>query len=231
MGASGRINGSTPQLNRGAEGVGYKALFHSVREVALILDKTAKAGFGMLRAGTVMAVDSVGSYLVPYITDLHTDTNVGRAYLVTDVASASNLIYMTLADSYKFIVGDKIALVRDNGGSPQYFDGGPITAIDRTTDPSRAKITMTTAIAAVTTFSVANKVNAYHQSSASGKFSTAMYIIDQDIDTGAGEGAKGAQTSVVISNCILYKNALTNYDAQALTDLGGKADGRFVILK
>ena len=38
--ASGKVQGGGPQMNYGPEGVGPKALFHSRREQALIMDKT-----------------------------------------------------------------------------------------------------------------------------------------------------------------------------------------------
>lgn len=226
-----RLGGDIPQMNRVPEGLGIKPLFHSVRDIALILDKTVQSGYGVLRIGTMLAVNSVTGNLVPYITDDYLDDNVGRAYLTNDVASAGNTCYTTIEDAYKFAVGDDLILVRDNGGSPEYHDGGPITAIDVTTYSNRAEITFTNAIGAVTTFSTANKVNAYVKSATSGKFSKCAYILDKDIDTGSGEFAAGALTSVVVHNAILYEYALVNKDAQALTDLGAVEDGRFVILK
>ena len=51
------IRSSVPQMNRYPEGAGIKALFHSVRDIALIIDKTVQAGYGYLKAGTVMAVN------------------------------------------------------------------------------------------------------------------------------------------------------------------------------
>ena len=226
-----RLGGDVPQMNRVPEGIGIKPLFHSVRDIALILDKTLQGGYGVLKIGTMLAKNANTGYLVPYITDDHQDANVGRAYLTNDIASAGDVCYVTLADANKFAVGDDIVFVRDNSSAPEYRDGGAITAIDVTTYPNRAEITFTTAIAAVTTFSTANDVNAYVKSGASGKFSTCTYILDKDIDTGAGEFAVGANTSVVINNAVLYEHALVNKDAQALTDLGAVEDGRFVILK
>lgn len=226
-----RLGGDLPQMNRVPEGPGLKPLFHSVRDIALILDKTVQPGYGVLKAGTMLAKNSVTGYLTPYITDDHQDDNVGRSYLTNDIASGADVCYVTLTDAYKFAVGDEIVFVRDNSSSPEYRDGGAITAIDVTTYPNRAEITFTTAIAAVSTFSTANGVNAYVKSGSATKFSTCAYILDKDIDTGSGEFAAGALTSVVLHNAVLYEHALVNKDAQALTDLGAVEDGRFVILK
>lgn len=228
MNTTAGLGGSIPQLNRGADTPGYKPLYHSLPEVALIIDKTLKAGYGVLRAGTVAAV--AGNYLVPYTQDDHDNADVTRAYLVTDGANGANVCYVTQTDSYKFAVGDTIMLVRDNAGAPDYHDGGAITAIDRTTESFRAKITFTTVFGAAT-FTTANKANCYVKAGTNAKGSKAVYVIDQDIDTGTGEDAKGALTSVCVSNAVLYKNNMTNLDSSAVTDLGGVVDGRFFILK
>jgi len=226
-----RLGGDIPQMNRVPEGLGIKPLFHSVRDIALVLDKTLQSGYGVLRIGTMLAVNAVTGLAVPYITDDHQDANVGRAYLVNDVASAADVCYTTLEDAYKFQVGDELMLVRDNSSAPEYHAGGVITAIDVTTYVNRAEITFTTAIGAVTTYSLANDVNIYVSSGTTGKYSLCKYILDKDIDTGTGEFAVGALTSVVLHNAVLYESCLVNNDAQALTDLGAVEDGRFVILK
>lgn len=222
--------GSTPQMWRGPEGVGSKPLFHSVRDIALILDKTVQPGFGVLRAGTMLAKNSTTGYLVPYTTTDHKDGNVSRAYAVNDVANGASTINIRKEDAYKFVVGSSIILVNDNSGTPVYHDGGAIISIDSTTSPVVATITFTT-VTAVATFTTARLTNCYIKSGDSGKFSTCAYILDKDIDTGTGVNAKGANTSVVVSNAVLYLTSLVNYDAAAKTDLGAVEDGRFLILK
>ena len=224
-------NGSTPQVNYGEYKPGQKRLFHSDPEYALLKDKTIHGGYGTLTVGTVLATNVVTGDLVPYATDTHTDDGAARAYGVADVASTGTEFYTTIADAGKFVVGDELILVRDNGGSPEYFDGGAITGIDITTEAHRAKITFTTALAAVTTFSTANKVNGYVKAGAAGKFSTATWILDQDVFTGEGEGALGANTSVLISNAILYTASMVGYDSTAKTALGIVEDGQHLILK
>ena len=223
------MGGSMPQLNRSGETPGPKALFHSVRDIALIKDKTIAPGYGVLNIGTIMATNPITGDLVPYTTTDHQDNNVGRCYLVADALAATD-VYTTLRDSYKLQVGDELIFVRDNTGTPVYHDGGVITAIDRETEPHRAKISFTT-ILPDTTFTTANTANCYVKSGSSGKFSTATFILDKDTYTGEDETAIGANVSVLISNAIVYLKALVNFDADAATDLGTMTDGSHVILK
>ncbi len=231
--ASGAIGGSTPQLNRGPEGPGYKALYHSIREIALIMDKTVQAGYGVLRAGTIMAENisalTTGGkgLLVPCATTLFDVGDVGRAFALVDVGSGVDVINVTMEDSYKFKVGDDLILANN---TPEYGDGGAIISIDRTTKPHYAIITFTTGIVTANN-TVAKALCCYVEAGAAGKLSTAKYILDKDIDTGAGEIAQGAITPVLISNAILYTNSLVNFDAAAATALGTVDDGRFTILK
>lgn len=224
------LGGDIPQMNRGPEGLGVKPLFHSVRDIALILDKTAQSGYGVLRTGTMLAKNVVTGKLVPYITTNHIDANIGRSYAISDVANGAATINLRKEDAYKYAVGDSLILVNNNAGTPVYHDGGAITAIDTTTSPVFATITFTT-VTAVATFTVARSTNCYVKSGTSGKFSTCAYVLDKDIDTGTGVDAKGALTSVVINNAILYLATLVNYDAAAKTDLGAVEDGRFLVLK
>jgi len=327
------LGGSIPQMNRGPETPGSKALFHSVRDIALVIDKTVQAGYGVLKLGNILAKNTATGNLVPYITDDYTDSNVGRSYITNDISDSADTCYLTKPDSYKFQVGDSLILARanasesatatpgtsvttagtvigtiavtddggvttenwtvvftaataasvygsvsghvgdwadytaapfapSNGGDPyftlptdffggtwaenetftfsttaynagsvgEYHDGGAITAIDVDSDRTRASVTFTNAVSG-SDFTVANGTNVYVKSGTSGKFSTALYVLDKDVDTGDDEYAKGANTSVVLHNAVLYKAALVNFDSSAATDLGATDDGRFVILK
>lgn len=221
------LGGSMPQLNRSGETPGPKALFHSVRDIALIKDKTVQAGYGALKSGTIMATNSITGDLVPYTPVAFTSTNMSRAYLVTDYGTGATECYVTMGDSYKFAVNDVLVLAESAG--PTYGDCGAITAIDRDTEPHRAKITMTGV--ASTEFTTAQSACCYVKAGAAGNFSDATFILDQDIFTGEDSTAIGANTSVVISNAILYTGALVNFDTQAGTDLGTITDGFHTILK
>lgn len=215
--------GSTAQFNTGGMVPGVKALFHSPREIALIKDKTIKPGFGVVKAGTVMAVDTLSGDLVPCANTLVTQADAGRVYLAGSVTAAA-IVLVPLAQSYRFAVGD-VVVIGDN--VPAYTDGGAITAIDRETYPGLAEITFTNNATAT----MANEANIYHKAGAAGKYSDAVWINDQDVFTGDDAQAAGANTSVVISNAVLYLNALIGYDAAAATALGGVTDGAHVILK
>lgn len=231
--ASGAIGGSTPQLNRGPELPGHKALYYSIREIALIKDKSVQAGYGVLRAGTIMAenISAAGGkgLLVPCATTLFTVGDVGRAFALVDVGNGTAIISVTMEDSYKFKVGDDLILANNDGGG-EYKNGGAIKTIDRTTKPHYAIITFTTNVDTVN-YTVANACCCYVEAGDATKLSTAKYILDKDIDTGAGEIAKGAITPVLVSNAILYTNSLVNFDAAAETALGTVDDGQHTILK
>jgi hypothetical protein len=66
---------------------------------------------------------------------------------------------------------------------------------------------------------------------ASTPFAGAKFVLDADIETGKGEFAIGALTSVVLHNAVLYTASLIGYDSAAKTDMGTVDDGRFTILK
>lgn len=231
-----RIQSSIPQQNAGGQSKGPQALFHSVRDIALILDKTFQSGYGPLRAGTIMAKNSETGKLVPYPEELATVNAVGgKTYLVADGTNTSAIVYCTIEQSYRFAIGDKLVIDCDQAVNSQ--DLGAITAIDRTdANGTRAKITATTALSdAGGDFTVANSVCIYVKGGdTSHPFTKAEFILDQDIDTGVGANAQGGLGSVVLSNAILYLGVLKalNYDSAALTDLGASVDGlRYLILK
>ena len=228
------IRSNMPQMNRYPEVPGIKPLFHSVRDIALILDKTVQGGYGYLKAGTVMAINistgGGGGYgkLIPFVplsgdVVLGKDSAIGVAPVVLD--SITNHVYVSLDDSYKFAVGDFLWADNDSDEGP--ITGGVISAIDRTTSTLYADITV--AALTATNVTVVKKSYVYVMGGASGN-NEAAYILDKDIDTGYGSEALGALTSVVVSNAILYKNSLINMTAAAITDLG-IVDGRFFILK
>lgn len=229
------VRSSVPQMNRYPEQRGIKPLFHSVRDIALILDKTVQAGYGYLKAGTVMAINlstgGGGGYgkLIPYVplsgdVVLGQDGAIGVAPVVQN--STADHAFVSLLDSYKFEVGDYVYADNDSDEGPT--SGGVISAIDRTTSTLYADITL--ASFAHSNFTVAKGSYIYVMGGAGGN-DVAAYILDKDIDTGVGEDALGALTSVVVSNCVLYKNSLINLTAAAISGLGGAVDGRFFIMK
>lgn len=228
------FGGNIPHQLRSPDGTSIRPIFFSRREIALLLSKTVSPGFGELKAGTILAENvsnlSTGNkgLLVPYMPDTISTTDTGRTFLTQTPGASDSFVYVPLDDSYRFAVGDDIVI----GYATTYTNGGAITAIDRTTYPNQAKITFTTAFAGTgASYTVAAKACCWPECGTSGKYSTAKYILEQAVDTGNDEDAKGALASVVISNATLYKGNLTNYDSQAATDLSATTDGQYLILK
>ena len=338
-----RLGGSIPQMNRVPQGAGIKPLFHSQRDIALILDKTIKPGYGIIKSGTVMSVCSITGKLYPYPqADASLNDTNAKAYLVASAGSGLSTVNIGIEDSYKLQVADELILdggyagvqevqgmddatpaqtdvyvlthtasgtvltgaalgstpdssdvltalttgdnvaayaaapfvltdgstkliltwkavgvqtlaigTKTTGSSTptvsQTTEGtaadqsltssenlGAIISIDRTAvNSTQAQITVTTAITNYANFTTALYGNVYVKSAdeATTPFAGAKFIIDADVDSGTGEYAVGALTSVVLSNAILYTASLIGLDAAAKTDLGSVTDGRFTILK
>jgi len=205
----GSFGGSTPQMNRYPEGPGIKRLFHSRREQALIIDKTCKKGFGQLKAGTVLAVDA-DSMCIPYVP----------ATVVAGADSALGCIPILAVND------GEIQIPKGYGGILTVDD--ILREVGQTVDITVEAITFGDYYDTIT-------VDEYSALNA-GEFlfvkggATAKYILDQDVDTGFGEDAVGANTSVVLSNAVLYKNSMINLDNTAIAALG-IVDGQFFILK
>lgn len=211
----------------------YKKLFYSSPEAALTIPITLRAGYGLLPVGMALAANlsavTDGKYL-PYTPTSFTGAEVdpGRAFLVADSGTASNLLYVTIADSYKFAVGDDV-IIDDNVTAAENL--GKITAIDRTTDPSRAKITVTTNYGG-TSFTVARKAHIKIEAGdSSNNYSDCVGILQKAVDTGTGSDAKGAVAQIILSNAILYNGMLVNMDAAARTDISASVKSQFLILK
>jgi len=238
------LSGAIPQQSlTGTTRYTEKRLFYSLREQALLLPKTIRGGFGVLEAGQVMGVientadpnsDEASGILCPYVeqtaalTDLGHDVNPG----VCPVYSASSTtILCDLERSWAFKVGDEI-LIDDNNSSPE---GLTISAIDRTTYDYQASLTVDSISG---TFTAAALAYIYLRhgggtGDSSGHVAGqnyAQYILDQTIDTGF-EDQGGALGSVVVSNAILYQDAVVNADTAAIADLSLVSDGIFYILK
>jgi hypothetical protein len=213
--------------------VDYKKLFYSNPEAALTIPITLRSGYGVLPMGMALAVNlsavTDGKY-VPYTPTSFTGAEVdpGRAFLVADSGTSSNLLYITLDDSYKFAVGDDV-IIDDNVTAAENL--GKITAIDRTTDPSRAKITTTTNYGG-TSFTVARKAHIKIEAGdSSNNYSDCVGILMKAVDTGTGVNAKGAVAQIVLSNALLYNGMLVNVDAAARTDISASVKGQYLLLK
>ena len=200
------LGGYTPQVNRtGFTELRERKLFYSQREMGLFIPKTLRGGFGDLPMGTVLAEDTNTGLLVPYIPDvIDIDKDFGRIELVTGY----------------------VIVLTDTDGT---YEEATVSAL-AAYDDKRWTVTLS----GVTTanFEIgAKKANCYLKSGASGKRSTAKYLLDQDSYTGGHDNPNGALTSVFLSNGIVYKASCSGLDATALSALNGVEDGMFAIFK
>lgn len=225
---SAGLGGDIPQVNH----TGYtqfreKRLFLSEPEIALIIQKNVRGGYGDLEMGTVMAVETATGFLVPYVPDTIGANDVGRTYLAADnVTSATVKIWP--GDMGKVKAGDVIVLCDTDAGE---YEEATVASVALDAGGRMATVTLTGATTTTGGFTVAKSGNYYLKAGPSGKRSVAKYILDQHLSTGTAENPNGAHTSVVVSNATLYKDALVGADATALTALGAVEDHPYVILK
>ena len=211
----------------------YRRLFYSEHMAALRVPVTIQAGYGLIKSGTVMALNKSAAgnvaKLVPYAaTTFPASVDAARAYLVANSGTADKFVYVSMDDSYKFAVGDDVIL-NDNVTSAE--NKGAITAIDRTSENHRAKITFTAAIGG-TAFTTARYAHLLVEAGdSSNNYSDAVGILEHSKDTGTGLNSAGAVASLVIGNCVLYDGDLFNMDAAAKTDLSATVFGQYLYIK
>jgi len=205
--------GDTPQINHGVQ-YDQPHLYTDgfPNDATMFVSLKMKAGFGYIEAGTVVAEDANGEF-VPYVPTTYTD-NVAVSPLTANAVYTEDTVTVSEAESGKFAKGDLLILANDD---PLYFEGGAIT--DITVTAGVATITFTNAIDSAE-YTTAKNAHVYVKSGASGKFSTAVAILDKPVDTGVGSSAKGAQASAIIANAVIYAAPLFNLDAAALASLG-----------
>lgn len=212
----------------------YKKLYYSEHLAALRVPVTLAKGYGLVRAGTTLAknLSAAGNMdlLVPYNATVF-PANIqdsGRAYLVTDSVALGGNCYVTMDDSYKFIVGDDL-IINDNVTAAENL--GVITGIDRSTDTSRAAISFTTALGA-TAFTTARRAYVCVEAGvAANNYSDAVGILEKTVNTGTGEKSKGAVATLILGNCVLYEGLLTNLDAAAIVDLSVSTFGQYIYIR
>ena len=211
-----------PGLVRSGMSPGIRPLFHSRREIALIKDKSANAGFGLLKQGYVMATTVVGSQVTPVpLDDGSVDVvDIARSRLVVSYVSDATDIIVSEADAAKFQVGDSVIL---SNLTPVYADVGPITAISAAVNGQVTIAITTAATTAVQT--TGNRAALSHKTAAATPFYAASCLLDKDIDTGTDAGLAPVPTSVVFKNAMVYSVYLTGMSAKSLTDLGAIEDG------
>ena len=126
------------------------------------------------------------------------------------------------------MVGDDL-IINDNVTGAENL--GVITAIDRTTDIHRAKISFTTAIGA-TAFTNARRAHVCTEAGDnSNNYSDCVGILEKTVNTGIGEKSKGAVTTLILGNCVLYEGMLVNLDAAAIADLSVRTFGQFIYMR
>lgn len=214
------IKGTTPMF--------FKRLYKSPREIAILTDKTFRGGYGVLEIGTVLAVDQNDTdLLVPYTPDTIGYEDVSRVFLQNDCTTADNF-YVGLLESYKLNEGDIIVLTDTDGT----YEQAEISTINRTDYSQTGQALVTLTGATSNTFTVAKKGNCYvkAEDSASGKRSVAVYILDMEVDTGAGEDANGGLAAVLLQNALIYQADCPNMDSTAETDLGVTSEGIYYLV-
>jgi len=216
------MNNEAPGMVRGGMSPGIRPLFHSRREIALIKDKSALAGFGVIKNGTVMATTTATDSVVPVPVDDGSvnAVDVARVRVVVDAADTATTLTISEADAAKFSVGDAIVI---NNLTPVYDDLGSITAIGA---PANGQVVVTVdgqVDGAV--FTVANRSAISHKTAANSPFYAASCLLDKDIDTGETAGEQPVPCSVVFKNAMVYTAYLTGMSAKSITDLGAIQDG------
>jgi len=210
----------------------YKKLYFSDPNAALKLQVTLQAGYGLLPQGQALAknLSAAGNKgkMLPYNPTTIGTEDKGRAYLVANSGTTDTFVYVSMNDSYKFKVGDDL-IIDDNVTAAE--NKGAITAIDRTSESNRAKISFTSAIGG-TAFTTARYASVFvEKGDSSNNYSDCVGVLEKAVDTGTGSTAKGAVATMIISNAVLYNGMLTEMDAAARTDLSASVIGQFLIIK
>lgn len=205
--------GDYPQVNRGVQYDVVQLYTDGFpNDSTMYASIKMKAGYGLVEQGTVVAEDANGEF-VPYVKTTYSD-DVATSPVLASVAEEATTLTVTEAEGGKYAVGDTIVIANT---TPAYQDLGAITA--KSTTNGITTITFTTA-AASAVFTTTLSAHIYVKTGTSGKYSTAVAIIDKPVDTGYGSSAKGAQCSAVLSNAILFASPLFNLDTAAKTSLG-----------
>jgi len=228
-----RFSLDIPQVVRGVQ-TDYKRLYFSNPQAALKVPVTLMAGYGWIEQGSMLAknLSAAGKagMLLPYNPTTFTgaEDHPGRAYIVADSGTTDKYVYVTMDDSYKFNVGDDLII---NDDTTTRLDRGAITAIDRTSEPHRAKITFTTALGG-TAFTTARKAYVCVEAGTSANnYSDCVGILEKTVDCGLGVNAKGAVATLIWGNCALYEGMLTNLDSAAKTDISGTSLGQYLMIR
>ena len=228
-----RFSLDIPQVVHGVQ-TDYKRLYYSDPQAALKVPVTLMAGYGWIEQGSMLAknLSAAGKagLIVPYNPTLFTgaETHPGRAYLVASTHTTTPDVYVTMDDSYKFNVGDDL-IIKDRTRTVENL--GAITAIDRTSERQRAKITATTNIGGTAFTTALDAYACVEAGTAANYHSDCVGILEKSVDTGVGINAKGALATMIWGNCVLYEGMLTNKDAAAITDLSATSFGQYLMIR
>ena len=225
--------GDIPYLDYGGQ-LDLKKLYYSDPIAALKVPITIAPGYGQLDSGTSIAenLSAAGNYNkhVPYnpTTFTGTEDHPAKMNLVQNSGATATVLYTTLDDSYKCIVGDDIC-INDNTTTTENL--GAITAIDRTTYTHMAAITVTTATGG-TSFTTARFAYIIVEAGTSANnYSDGVGILEKTINAGTGSKAKGAYATLILGNCVLYTGGLTNVDAAFRTDVSAATYGNYTYIR
>lgn len=229
-----KFYGSKPQQNDLGQIPGLRPFYVSKPTIALLTDVTIRRGYGELPVGTVLCRTlSANGECVPYTPNDHTAAHSTRMFATANIATGTDVITISEADSFKLAVGDNLVIAYDDTGLKS-VDGGLIISIGAT--GTTRVVTFTTAIPASAAFTTANGVHCYVASTATvvadAKNVMPFCITDRPVDTGTGTNALGALVSAVMSNAILMKDMIQEYEAAMFTTgLSGFIDRRHFILR
>jgi len=226
--------GDIPHVLHGVQ-KDYKRLYYSEHLAALRVPITIMPGFGLIEQGTTLAKNLSAAAaggkgkLLPYAaTTFPASVDAARAYLVANSGTTDKFVYVSMEDSYKFVVGCDV-IINDDTTSAENL--GAVTAIDRTSENHRAKITFTTAIGG-TAFTTARYAYIMIEAGISANnYSDCVGILEKTVDTGTGVTAKGAVATLILGNCVLYTGALTNLDAAAIADISSASFGQYTYIR
>jgi hypothetical protein len=212
-----------------------ETLWHSEKNQAVIETVMITSGYGDLPLGTVLAKNmsdagNIGKYL-PYAPADFTDAesnlwkNYGRAYIIEDALATATSVKVSLADSYKFVVGDNL-IIEDIDTAAE--DLGAITTITR--GMASATIEFTTATGA--DMEVDDFAAVRVKAGAATPWCDAFGVTSHEVSTGSGKYiAEAIPSAVIIMRAVLYINqgALGNLDTAAITALSGRVlNGKFL---
>lgn len=221
--------GDIPHLIYGTQ-EDYKKLYFSEPTAALKVPVTVSPGWGVLKMGTVMALNASAAGRVgqcfPYdpsgsITGA--ENAPGRTYVVSNVANGTAIADVLINESYRFIVGDDL-IIMDSDGEGALDNGGAIISIDRTTYTNFARITFTTNVG--DDFTTAKFAFVAPEG-----LVVAVGILEKSIDTGSDQNAQGAVATLILGNAVLYSGMLLNLDSNAQTDLSASTFGQFTYIR